>query len=114
MVFFIKILDSSFLFQESSQLQKNVLSDVLAHSKNAPGEKLKRIGADKSEYVYNKKAPIMRQTKRGKEQLLQEMTVETTVKRNPRAEYIGKTIRGVDIDRQSGKVQQLELTSQQM
>lgn len=87
---------------------------MLSQSRNAPGEKVEQIGANKSEFLYNKKAPIMRRTKRGEEQLLQEMTLETTVQRTPRAEYIGKTIRGTDVDRQSGKVQQLEVTSQQM
>lgn len=100
--------------QGPSQLHRNIFRNVVSQSEKEPGKKVRQIGADRSEYAYNKKAPIMRETKRGKEQLLQEMTVETTVRRNPRAEYIAKTIKGIDVDRQSGKVQQVELTSQQM
>ncbi|RZC34903.1 uncharacterized protein BDFB_005477 [Asbolus verrucosus] len=58
-------------------------------------------------------APPRAKTKRGVERVLQQMTMETTVQRSPRAEYIAKTLTGIDVD-PHGRAVQLELTSQQI
>lgn len=89
-------------------MQKRVFKQALGKSVAEPGKKVRSIGTAQSQI-----APPSVKTKRGKECVVQQMSVETTVQRGPRAEYIGKTMTGVDVA-PSGVARQLEITSQQM
>ncbi|EFA10360.1 uncharacterized protein LOC662593 [Tribolium castaneum] len=91
-----------------SRFQQGVFKQTLAKSVADPGKKVRTVSASHSQIK-----PPKVQTKRGEECVVQQMSLETTVQRCPRAEYIGKTMRGVDVA-PSGVARQLELTSQQI
>ncbi|XP_044272013.1 uncharacterized protein LOC123015959 [Tribolium madens] len=91
-----------------SKFQKRVFKQTLAKSVADPGRKVRSVAASHSQIK-----PPKVQTKRGEECVAQQMTLETTVQRCPRAEYIGKTMRGVDVA-PTGVARQLEITSQQI
>ncbi|KAJ3643683.1 hypothetical protein Zmor_026380 [Zophobas morio] len=91
-----------------SLLQKRVFKQALAKSVRKPGQKVRSVGASLTDV----KDPMIK-TNRGKECVLQQMKMETTVQRTPKAEYITKSMTGIDVG-PSGVGKQLQITTHQI